>query len=142
MTAQRPTLSVAIPTFERGQFRKSTRSGQDPQRCVEVARADGWVAVRDSKQPWNSTSDHRLVFTGAQFDSWIASLRTESAGTGCIEITRSDSGTNEFRSTVTQAHGHHLEFTEAEVAAFLDGARDGEFTEPAPHTERETASGF
>ena len=66
----------------------------------------------DSKQPWNSTSDHRLVFTGAQFDSWIASLHTEPAGTGCIEITRSDSGTNEFRSTVTQAHGHPVEFTE------------------------------
>ncbi|MGH3587152.1 MAG: DUF397 domain-containing protein [Pseudonocardia sp.] len=128
MTAQRPMHSSTIPTFERGQFRKSTRSGQDPQRCVEVARADGWVAVRDSKQSWNSSGDHRLVFTDAQFDSWIASLHTDPAGSGCIQITRDAAGTHEFRSTVAQEHDHSLAFTDEEIVAFLDGARDGEFT--------------
>lgn len=140
MSTERRTHTGSMPTFEREQFRKSTRSGQNPRACVEVARTHDWVVVRDSKQPWESTSDHRLIFTGTQFDAWIASLRTEPTGTGCIEITRDDTGSNELRSTVAQAHEHALQFTDAEIAAFLDGARDGEFTHRSLRAERLSAS--
>lgn len=63
------------PEFERSQFRKATRSGQNPQACVEVARGQGWVAVRDSKQQWNSKNDYRLMFTAEQFDAFLEGAR-------------------------------------------------------------------
>lgn len=69
------TDSTPAPTFQRHQFRKSTRSGQDPQRCVEVARTQDWVAIRDSKQRWNSPDDHHLMFTAAQFTAFLDCLR-------------------------------------------------------------------
>jgi uncharacterized protein DUF397 len=113
--------------FERGQFRKSTRSGQNPQACVEVARARGWVVIRDSKQAWNSAEDHRLVFTAEQFDAWLAAQGTEATDTLCIDIARRGDGVNVLRSTVPQEHTQTLVFTDAEIAAFLAGARNGEF---------------
>ncbi|WP_028924151.1 DUF397 domain-containing protein [Pseudonocardia acaciae] len=63
------------PAFQRQQFRKSSRSGQDPHRCVEVAHARGWVAIRDSKRPWDSRDDHHLVFTAAQFAAFLDGVR-------------------------------------------------------------------
>jgi Domain of unknown function (DUF397) len=117
----------AMPVFERSQFRKSTRSGQNPQACVEVARGGGWVAVRDSKQAWNSTHDHRLVFSAGQFDAWLATLGGGAGDSGCIAITRRTDGVNILHSTVPQDHDNGLTFDDAEIAAFLDGARDGEF---------------
>jgi hypothetical protein len=130
-------INQTMPVFERSQFRKATRSGQNPQACVEVARRDGWVAVRDSKQPWNAKDDHRLVFTAEQFDTWLAALSTETtdtprADTLCIEIAQRGDGVNVFRSTVPQEHDDVLTFTDLEIEAFLDGAQKGEFTEPAP----------
>jgi hypothetical protein len=120
-------LDSTSPMFERGQFRKSTRSGQNPQACVEVARARGWVVIRDSKQVWNSAEDHRLVFTAEQFDAWLAAQGTEATDTLCIDIVRYDDDVNVFRSTVPQEHTKTLTFTDAEIAAFLAGARNGEF---------------
>jgi len=128
----------STPTmFERGQFRKSTRSGQNPQACVEVARARGWVAIRDSKQAWNSAEDHRLVFTAEQFDAWLAAQGTGATDTLCIDIARRGDGVNVLRSTLPQEHNKTLIFTDAEIAAFVDGVRNGEFavnafTELAP----------
>jgi hypothetical protein len=128
----------STPTmFERGQFRKSTRSGQNPQACVEVARARGWVAIRDSKQAWNSAEDHRLVFTAEQFDAWLAAQGAEATDTLCIDIARRGDDVNVLRSAVPQEHNNTLIFTDAEIAAFLAGARNGEFTanaftEPGP----------
>jgi uncharacterized protein DUF397 len=130
-------INSTSPMFERGQFRKSTRSEQDPKACVEVARARGWVAIRDSKQAWNSEEDHRLVFTAEQFDAWLAAQGAEATDMLCIDIARRGDDVNVLRSTVSQEHNKALTFTDAEIAAFLDGARNGEFaanafTEPAP----------
>jgi Domain of unknown function (DUF397) len=124
-------MNNAMPTFERSEFRKSTRSGQNPQACVEVARGGGWVAIRDSKQAWDSADDHRLVFTADQFDAWLAALSSGSAETGCIDITQRADGVNVLASTVPQTHDNELTFDDAEIAAFLDGARDGEFATAA-----------
>jgi hypothetical protein len=121
------TMINSTPMFERGQFRKSTRSGQNPQACVEAARARGWVAIRDSKQAWNSEEDHRLVFTAEQFDAWLAAQGTEATDTLCIDIARRGDDVNVLRSTVPQEHNKSLIFTDAEIAAFLAGARNGEF---------------
>jgi Domain of unknown function (DUF397) len=120
-----------VPVFNQGQFRKATRSGQNPQACVEVARERGWVEIRDSKQQWGSTDDHRLVFTAEQFDAWLAAHGTEMADALCIDIARRGGDVNEFRSTVPQQHDNVLTFTDAEIEAFLDGVRNGEFTELA-----------
>lgn len=120
-------MTNAMPIFERSEFRKSTRSGQNPQACVEVARVGGWVALRDSKQEWNSTDDHRLVFSADQFDAWLAALGDDTGEAGCIAITRRAEGVNVLSSTVPQNHDNGLTFDDAEIAAFLDGARDGEF---------------
>ena len=37
--------------FSSGRWRKSSHSGQEGTECVEVARLDRVVAVRDSKDP-------------------------------------------------------------------------------------------
>jgi uncharacterized protein DUF397 len=123
----------AMPVFERGQFHKATRSGQNPQACVEVARERGWVEIRDSKQPWNSQEDHRLVFTAEQFDTWLAAMHAAttdlpSTDTLAIEIVRHGDGVNVFRSTAPLQRDNVLTFTDDEIEAFLDGVRNGEFT--------------
>jgi uncharacterized protein DUF397 len=120
-------MTNAMPIFERSEFRKSTRSGQNPQACVEVARGGGWVAIRDSKQAWKSADDHRLVFTADQFDAWLAALSSGSTDAACIDITQRADGVHVLCSTVPQAHDNELTFDDAEITAFLDGARDGEF---------------
>jgi uncharacterized protein DUF397 len=120
-------FNESMPVFERGVFRKASRSGQNPQACVEVARGNGWVVIRDSKQQWHSEEDHRLVFTAEQFDAWLAAQSAEATDTVCIEIARHADDDNVFRSTVPQEHDKTLTFTDAEIEAFLDGARKGEF---------------
>lgn len=124
-------MNVPTPVFERNVFRKASRSGQNPQACVEVARGNGWVVIRDSKQRWGSEKDHRLVFTAEQFDTWLgaqgAATTYPTTGTLCIDIARHADDVNVFRSTVPQEHDKPLTFTDAEVEAFLDGARNGEF---------------
>lgn len=73
-------MNSTMPIFGRNDFRKATRSGQNPQACVEVARRAGWVAIRDSKQLWNTADDHRLAFSAEQFDACLATLCTGSTG--------------------------------------------------------------
>lgn len=68
-------MNPTMLTFGRNDFRKATYSGQNPQACVEVARRAGWVAIRDSKLPWNSANDHRLMFSGEQLDAFLAGIR-------------------------------------------------------------------
>jgi hypothetical protein len=67
-------INPTMPIFGRHSFRKATRSGQNPQACVEVARSSDWVAIRDSKQLWNSADDHRLAFSAEQFDACLSYL--------------------------------------------------------------------
>ncbi|MGH3585030.1 MAG: DUF397 domain-containing protein [Pseudonocardia sp.] len=122
--------SIQISAVERSRFRKAKRSGQDPQSCVEVARGHAWVMIRDSKKEWLSADDHRLIFASAQFDAWRdAQGGADAAEAHCIEIVPQGDGTHVFRSTVPQDHNHVLIFTDAEISAFLDGVRNGEFTE-------------
>jgi hypothetical protein len=120
-------INGLMPVFERDVFRKALRSGQNPQACVEVARGNGWVVIRDSKQRWNSEEDHRLVFTAEQFDAWVAAQCAVATDTLCIDIARHADDVNVFRSIVPQEHDKTLTFTDAEIEAFLDGARKGEF---------------
>ena len=67
-------MNPTMPNFGRNSFRKATRSGQNPQACVEVARSTDWVAIRDSKQLWNSPDDHHLAFSAGQFDACLTYL--------------------------------------------------------------------
>ena len=50
-------------------WRKSSRSGHDG--CVEVALADGQVAVRDSKD----RNGPVLVFTPREWDAFVSGVR-------------------------------------------------------------------
>lgn len=68
-------MNPTMPIFGRNSFRKASRSGQNPQACVEVARSAGWVVVRDSKQLWNSADDHRLTFSAEQFGAFLDGVR-------------------------------------------------------------------
>lgn len=52
--------------FSRATWRKSTRSQQSGQ-CVELARAGGWVGLRDSKEPDGPI----LVFTAEEFAAFL-----------------------------------------------------------------------
>ncbi|MCI2421385.1 hypothetical protein MOQ72_28510 [Saccharopolyspora sp. K220] len=69
------------------------------------------------------------MFTEAQFDHFFAHVRAGHTHGPCLDITRRDNGTYAFRSTVPQPCGTtaELEFTEAEVLAFLDGIAQGDF---------------
>jgi Domain of unknown function (DUF397) len=62
------------PTFDEHDFRKATRSNPD-RNCVRVARRDGWVEIRDDKAAFDAPDDHRLSFTEAQFDRYLAAVR-------------------------------------------------------------------
>jgi hypothetical protein len=53
--------------MEQVKWRKSTKSGSNGQ-CVEVARVDGTIWVRDSKDPNGSV----LKFTEAEWDAFLA----------------------------------------------------------------------
>lgn len=52
-------------------WRKSSFSGSAGTNCVEVAVANGWVAVRDSKQPAGPV----LVFTWAEWTAFVLGIR-------------------------------------------------------------------
>ncbi|MFG2224568.1 DUF397 domain-containing protein [Streptomyces sp. NPDC048644] len=57
------------------EFHKSSYSGSQGE-CVEVARnVPGTTAVRDSKDP----AGPRLAFTGAAWDSFVRTLKSDDA---------------------------------------------------------------
>lgn len=69
-------MSETHPVFAEHEFSKATYS--DPNRdCVQVARLDGWVEIRDDKTTFGAPDDHRLRLTAAAFDAFQASLRTD-----------------------------------------------------------------
>ena len=53
--------------LETAEWRKSNRSGQHADNCVEVAFAEGGVAVRDSRHPEGPV----LLFTHAEWDAFV-----------------------------------------------------------------------
>jgi len=56
---------------------------------------------------------------------WVKARRSGSTG-DCVEMRRHD-GTVEIRDTKDHGAGPTLHFTPAEFAAWLDGAKGGEF---------------
>jgi uncharacterized protein DUF397 len=126
-------MITVSPTFKEHEFRKAQAS--DPHRdCVQVARRDGWVEIRDDKKVFEAPDDHRLVFTAEQFDEFLTSVRSGDTDNRCLDMTRHTDGTYTFRHAVPSAahtRACELKFSEAEVAAFLDGVRRRDFDRPA-----------
>jgi hypothetical protein len=60
---------TSVPNLADAQWRKSSRSGGQGQ-CVEVARGEGWTAIRDSK----NADGPALVFSVDQLDSLLRNL--------------------------------------------------------------------
>ncbi len=52
-------------------WRKSSRSGANNANCVEVARLEDAVAVRDSKHP----NDGMLVFSTSQWAAFVTATK-------------------------------------------------------------------
>ncbi|MEV5544368.1 DUF397 domain-containing protein [Saccharopolyspora shandongensis] len=121
-------MTSTPPAFAERDFRKASASHAN-QECVRVARRDGWVGLRDDKTPFGAHDDLRLVFTEPQFDAFLAGVRSGQTAGLCLEMTRRSDGMYAFRSAAPQPSGtaEELEFSEAEVLAFLDGVAQGEF---------------
>ena len=120
-------MNSTLPAFAERDFRKASASNPDRQ-CVRVARRDGWVELRDDKTTFGAPNDVRLVFTEAQFDEFLAGMRSGQASGLCLAVIAQTDGTYTLRSTVPQpSAGEELEFTEGEIQAFLDGVVQGEF---------------
>ncbi|MGH8965462.1 MAG: DUF397 domain-containing protein [Actinomycetes bacterium] len=119
---------TTTPAFTEADFRKSSASRADKE-CVRVARRAGRVEIRDDKTAFGSPADHRLVLTEAEFDAVLAGLRAGTLTGLPLRITRHLDGTHTVRHATTP--GPHLEFTAAEVTAFLAGVHAHEFDAPA-----------
>ena len=63
--------------------------------------------------------------TIANTTPWTKATKSNSGG-NCVEVRR-HSGAVEVRDTKDRGTGHVLQFTPAEWAAFLDGAKNSEF---------------
>lgn len=121
-------MNATPPVFAEGEFRKAHAS-QPNKECVQVARREGWVEIRDDKKTFGAADDHRLVFTSTQFDAFLSSVRSGEAGDRCLQMTPCASGYI-FRNAEhldMSTHTTQLEFTEGEVAAFVDGISRHEF---------------
>lgn len=120
-------MSSTLP-FHQSDFRKASASNPD-RECVRVARRDGWVEVRDDKTSFDGPKDVRLRFTEAQFDAFLAGMRSGQTNGLCLAMSAQADGTYTLRSTVSQpsAVTEELVFTEGETQAFLDGVARGEF---------------
>lgn len=57
---------------------------------------------------------------------WIKSTRSAGNGGNCVELRRHN-GHVQIRDSKARDTGPTLQFTEAELDAFLDGAKKGEF---------------
>jgi hypothetical protein len=44
------------------------------KECVQVARREDWVAIRDTKTTFGAPDDHHLLVTASQFDCLLAHL--------------------------------------------------------------------
>lgn len=64
---------TGIPRFDRRDFRKASASNPHGD-CVQVARQDSWVAIRDDKATFDAPDDHRLIFTAEVFDRFLEAI--------------------------------------------------------------------
>lgn len=62
--------------FENATFKKSSWSAAGHDNCVEVARTDGYVAVRDSKDRAGTL----LVFTAQRWEEFLVGIRNREFG--------------------------------------------------------------
>lgn len=62
-------------------------------------------------------------------NGWTKAKASDSNGS-CVEVLRTDGGAIKVRNSRHRDFGAILTFTKAEWAAFLDGARNGEFDQP------------
>lgn len=111
--------------FTEGEFRKATAS-QPGKECVQVARRDGRVEIRDDKTTFGAPDDHRLVLTEDQFDGFLSHVRSGEIFGHCLDMTRRPHDSYIFR-VANDPSSTQLHFTAAEVAAFLDGINNREF---------------
>jgi hypothetical protein len=115
------------PTFGEHEFRKAQIS--EPNRdCVQVARRDGWVEIRDDKTTFGAPDDHRIRLTETQFDNYQAAVTTQKTAGQALELTPLPNNMQALRSTHTPAE---LVFTDREITAFHHGIRHGDFTPDA-----------
>src|SRR5438094_8466457 len=94
-------------------FKKSSYSGGNDNNvdCVEVARQDGWVEIRDDKlKDTPAYATQALRFTDEEFDAYLVSVRKGADTMGlCLEVRRRDDGMYVFRRS--DATTVELEFT-------------------------------
>ncbi|AJE38686.1 MULTISPECIES: DUF397 domain-containing protein [Streptomyces] len=57
---------------------------------------------------------------------WVKSTRSNATGGNCVEVTALPGGEVAVRNS-RDPHGPALVYSRAEMAAFVSGARDGEF---------------
>jgi hypothetical protein len=67
-----------LPEGSARAWRKSSRSGGEGGNCVEVARFDTGIGVRDSKDPAGGV----LRFTGTAWTIFLADLGADGAPPG------------------------------------------------------------
>lgn len=70
---------TSILTFAQHDFHKASASNPHGD-CVQVARGDGWVEIRDDKTTFGAPNDHRLIFTAKQFDCFLTATRAGELG--------------------------------------------------------------
>ncbi|MFE3452420.1 DUF397 domain-containing protein [Nonomuraea sp. NPDC059194] len=105
-------------------WRKSSFSGPTGE-CVEVARAADAVLVRDSKRGAESPV---LRYTGDEWQVYVDALAAEQLGTYCGPVILVRFDEDWWEMWRDGAPRPSLTFFDGEVAAFVAGVRNGEFT--------------
>jgi hypothetical protein len=128
--------------FSDNEFHKASRSGnQNWPNCVEIARRDGCVELRDSKRKGTVMyAATALQVTAREFDDFqdavrAADLRTAHVSrevlTGCaLAITRLGENQNIMHLSSerhSQPVANLLTYTDDELIAFFDGVHGREF---------------
>jgi hypothetical protein len=117
-------ISSLRPRFAEQDFRKATASNPNME-CVRVARRDGWAEIRDDKVPFGSPEDHRITVTAEEFDTFQDGLRSNHTQDLPLRLDLQPDGTYALRAR--RGSSATLTFTQAEMAAFIDGIRKREF---------------
>lgn len=104
-----------------------TASSCNNGSCIAVTCANGEVWVRDSKL---GDASPILRFTVGSWWSYLAAVKSRQLGTWAGPVLLVRSRPDGWRMWDERDYGTALEFTDAEVAAFLAGVDGGEFDPP------------